>query len=72
MGRSYVQSVCAQVGTTAQALRIDRLVTEAETNGADPVALARLYQLSLPTAVRYCSQVDRTDHGDADGKKSGG
>jgi site-specific recombinase XerC len=72
VGRSYVQSVCAQVGTTAQALRIDRLVTEAEANGADPVALARLYQLSLPTAVRYCNQIDRTDHGDADGQISGG
>jgi integrase len=58
VGRSYVQSVCAQAGTTAQALRVDRLLAEAEANGADPVGLAKLFGLSLPTAVRYCTQAE--------------
>ncbi len=58
VGRSYVHSVCTMVGTTARALRVDRLLAEAEANGADPVGLARLFGLALPTAVRYCAQAD--------------
>jgi hypothetical protein len=57
VSRSYIRSVCTQVGTTARALRVDRLLAEAEANGGDPVGLARMFGLSLPTAVQYCSQV---------------
>jgi integrase len=68
VGRSYVHTVCTRVGTTAQALRVDRLFAEAEANGADPVALARMFGLSLPTAVRYTNQADRAVESEGDAR----
>jgi hypothetical protein len=62
--RSYVQAVFQRLGTTAQRLRVDRLLAEARASGGDPLTLARLFGLSEPTAIRYCPELGPADLGD--------
>ena len=45
---------------TAQDLRADRLLAEAQASGGDPLRLAHLFGISDPTAIRYCAELDST------------
>jgi hypothetical protein len=56
--RGYVQQVFQRLGLTADALRVDRLLAEVQATGGDPLKLARLFDISDPTAIRYCLELD--------------
>jgi hypothetical protein len=60
--RSWVQTVFQRLGTTAHQLRVDRLLAEVHTSGGDPLTLAQLFDLSDPTAIRYCAELGPLDH----------
>jgi integrase len=55
--RGYIQEVFGRLGVTAEDLRVDRLLAEAEASGGDPLTLALLFGLSDPTAIRYCAEL---------------
>jgi integrase len=59
--RSYVQAVCQRLGTTAQDLRVDRLLAEVHATGGDPFKLTQLFGLSDPIAIRYCAELGPLD-----------
>ena len=63
----YITGIFKPLPTTAADLRADRLLDEARASGRDPLRLAQLFGLSAETAVRYCSQLDRTTEIVADG-----
>jgi len=42
---------------TAQDLRADWLLGQAQASGGDPFQLTRLFGVSDPTAIRYCAEV---------------
>jgi hypothetical protein len=56
--RGYVQQVFAQLGLTAQDLRMDRLLAEVQATGGDPLKLTKFFGVSDPTAIRYCLELD--------------
>ena len=47
---------CAGLGITAQDLRADRLLAEAQASGGDPLQLTHLFGISDPIAIRYCAE----------------
>jgi len=55
--RGYVQAVFGRLGVTAEDLRVDRLLAEAEATSGDPLTLTLLFDLSDPTAIRYCAEL---------------
>ena len=55
VSRSYIQDVARRAGITAQELRADRLLDEAQASGGDPIQLTHLFGISDPTAIRYCA-----------------
>jgi len=57
VSRSYIQAALRRAGITAQDLRADRLLGEAQASGADPLRLTHLFGVSDPTAIRYCAEV---------------
>jgi hypothetical protein len=59
--RGYVQQVFGRLGVTAENLRVDRLLAEAEDSGGDPLTLALLFGISDPTAIRYCAELGPLD-----------
>jgi integrase len=56
VSRSYVQATVRQLGITAQNLRADRLLAEAQASGGDPLQLTHLFGVSDPIAIRYCAE----------------
>ena len=46
-----------RLGITAQYLRADRLLGQAQASGGDPLQLIRLFGISDPTAIRYCAEI---------------
>jgi len=56
VGRSYVQAAVRRAGITAAELRAGRLLNEALASGGDPLQLTRLFGISDPTAIRYCTE----------------
>jgi integrase len=63
VSRSYIQAAVRQLGITAQNLRADRFHSEAQATGGDPLQLTHLFEISDPTAIRYCADVDGSDLG---------
>ncbi len=57
VSRSYVQATVRQLGITAQSLRADRLLAEAQASGGDPLQLTHLFGVSDPIAIRYCAEI---------------
>ena len=45
-----------RLATTAQDLRADRLLEQAQASGGDPLRLTHLFGVSDPTAIRYCAE----------------
>jgi len=60
--RGYVQAVFGRLGVSAEDLRVDRLLAEAQDSGGDPLTLTLLFGLSDPTAIRYCLELDPPSH----------
>jgi predicted amidophosphoribosyltransferase len=56
VSRGYIQDTVRRAGITAQELRADRLLGEAQASGGDPLKLTRLFGISDPTAIRYCAE----------------
>jgi site-specific recombinase XerC len=56
--RGYIQTVFQELGVTAEALRVDRLLGEVQASSGDPLTLTLLFGLSDPTAIRYCAELD--------------
>ena len=54
---SYIHAAVRGLDITAQDLRADRLLAEAQASGGDPLQLTRLFGISDPTAIRYCADV---------------
>ena len=61
--RSYIQATLRKVEITAQELRADRLLAEAQASGGDPLRLAHLFGISDPTAIRYCAELGPLEPG---------
>jgi hypothetical protein len=61
VGRSYIHAAVRQLGITAQGLRTDRIHSEAQATGGDPLQLTRLVGTSDPTAIRYCAELGLID-----------
>jgi hypothetical protein len=59
VSRSYIQATLGRGGVTAQDLRADRFLGEAEASAGDPLRLAHLFEISDPTAIRYCAELDQ-------------
>jgi hypothetical protein len=59
VARSFVHAAFQASGFTAQQLRADRFLDEAQASGGDPLKLSALFGVSDPTAIRYCVEVDR-------------
>jgi len=59
--RGYVQEVFGRLGVTAENLRVDRLLAEAQDSGGDPLTLTLLFGISDPTAIRYCLELGSHD-----------
>jgi hypothetical protein len=62
VGRSYIQAAVRLAGITAQDLRADRLLTEAQASGGDPLQLIHLFGASDPIAIRYCAELGPPGH----------
>jgi integrase len=56
--RGYIQATVNKAGITAQDLRGDRLLAEAQASGGDPLRLAHLFGISDAAALRYCAELD--------------
>jgi integrase len=56
VSRSYIQATVRKTGITAQDLRADRLLGQAQASGGDPLQLTHLFGISDPTAIRYCAE----------------
>lgn len=59
VSRSYIHAAAGQLGITAQNLRADRLHSEAQAAGGDPLQLTHLFGISDPAAIRYCAELDK-------------
>jgi integrase len=57
--RSYIQAAMRRLGITAQELRADRLLAEAQASGGDPLKLTHLFGISDPIAIRYCAELEQ-------------
>jgi hypothetical protein len=55
--RGYVGAVFGRLGVTAEDLRVDRLLAEAQATSGDPLTLTLLFGISDPTAIRYCAEL---------------
>ena len=55
--RSYIQATMHGLDITAQNLRADRLLGQAQAGGGDPLQLTHLFGISDPTAIRYCAEL---------------
>jgi integrase len=58
VSRGYIHDAMRQLGITAQDLRTDRLLAEAQASGGDPLQLTHLFGVSDPIAIRYCAELD--------------
>jgi integrase len=56
VNRGYIHAALRRLGITAQELRADRLLVEAQASGGDPLQLTHLFGVSDPTAIRYCAE----------------
>jgi hypothetical protein len=45
--------------STAQELRADRLLAEAQASGGDPLKLTHLFGISDPIAIGYCAELEQ-------------
>ena len=57
VSRHYINAAMHGLDITAQNLRADRLLAEAQASSGDPLQLTRLFGISDPTAIRYCADV---------------
>jgi hypothetical protein len=57
VSRGYIQAAVRNAGITAQGLRGDALLGQAQANGGDPLQLTHLFGVSDPTAIRYCAEI---------------
>ena len=57
--RGYIHTAVRGLGITAQDLRADRLLGQAQASGGDPLQLTHLFGISDPTAIRYCAELDQ-------------
>jgi hypothetical protein len=57
--RSYIQAAIRRLGITAQELRADRLLAEAQASGSDPLKLTHLFGISDPIAIGYCAELEQ-------------
>ena len=63
VSRSYIQAAVRKAGITAQDLRADRLLGQAQASGGDPLQLTHLFGISDPTAIRYCAELGPLEPG---------
>ena len=56
VSRGYIHATVRRLGITAQDLRADRLLDQAQASGGDPLQLTHLFGISDPTAIRYCAE----------------
>ena len=63
VNRHYIQAAMRRLGITAQDLRADRLLDQAQASGGDPLQLTHLFGISDPTAIRYCAELEVGDNG---------
>jgi hypothetical protein len=59
VSRGYIHAAVRRLGITAQDLRADRLLGQAQASGGDPLQLTHLFGVSDPTAIRYCAELDQ-------------
>ena len=57
--RSYIQATVRKAEITAQDLRADRLLAEAQASGGDSLRLANLFGISDAAALRYCAELEQ-------------
>jgi hypothetical protein len=55
--RGYIQQIVRRIGITAQDLRADRLLGQAQASGGDPLQLTHLFGVSDPTAICNCAEL---------------
>lgn len=55
VNRGYIHAAVHGLEITAQNLRADRLLGQAQASGGDPLQLTHLFGISDPTAIRYCA-----------------
>ena len=55
--RSNIQPTVRKVEITAQDLRADLLLAEAQASGGDPLRLAHLFGISDAAAIRSCAEI---------------
>jgi integrase len=60
--RGYIHAAMRRLGVTAQELRADRLLAEAQATGGDPLRLTHLFGVSDPIAIRYCAELGPPGH----------
>jgi integrase len=58
VNRGYIHAAVHGLGITAQDLRADRFLAEAQASGGDPLRLTHLFGISDPIAIRYCAELD--------------
>ena len=46
-----------RLGITAQDLRANRLLGQAQESGGDPLQLSHLFGVSDPIVIRYCAEI---------------
>jgi integrase len=62
VSRSYIQAAMRRAGITARDLRADRLLSQAQASGGDPLQLTHLFGISDPAAIRYCAEIDQLSY----------
>jgi hypothetical protein len=62
VNRGYIHAALRRLGITAQELRADRLLAEAQASGGDPLQLTHLFGVSDPIAIRYCAEAGPPGH----------
>jgi hypothetical protein len=70
--RGYIQQTVRRAGITAQDLRADLLLGQAQASGGDPLQLTHLFGVSDPTAIPYCAELGPPGHWSPDGQDSEG
>jgi integrase len=59
VNRGCIHAAVRRLGITAQELRADRLLAEAQASGGDPLKLTHLFGISDPIAIRYCAELEQ-------------
>jgi integrase len=65
VNRGFIHAAVHRLGITAQDLRADRLLGQAQASGGDPLQLSHLFGISDSAAIRYCADLNQITTADA-------